>query len=57
MRHMVLNGSSRNTHPLKLCDKCETKKPPEGGVQMAPGRWYCAPCWVKKTNKPPKGKA
>lgn len=55
MRQIALNGSSRNVQPLRLCDKCETKKPPEGGVQMGLGRWYCAPCWVKKTNKPPKG--
>lgn len=56
MKHLVLNGSARNSHPLRLCDKCETKRIPEGGVQLGPGRWYCAACWVKKTNKPPTGK-
>jgi hypothetical protein len=45
---MTLPGSSRNTQPLKLCDKCETKKPPEGGVQIRAGRWYCKACWIKK---------
>ena len=55
MKAMTLNGSSRNSQPLRLCDKCETKKPPEGGIQMGHGRWYCASCWIKKTNNLPKG--
>jgi len=32
-------------HPFMLCDKCERSKPPEGGVQMSSGRWYCQKCW------------
>ncbi len=36
------------THQLKHCDKCETKKPPEGGIQMKPGRWLCANCWLRR---------
>jgi len=51
-----LNNTPRNSHPLRFCDKCERKQPPEGGVQMGTGRWYCASCWVRKTNKPPTGK-
>lgn len=51
MKSVSLNGSSRNSHPLRLCDKCETKKPPEGGIQMGSGRWYCASCWMKRVHK------
>ena len=51
MKAMTLNGSSRNVQPLRLCDKCETKKPPEGGVQRGSGRWYCAVCWMKRNSK------
>ena len=36
------------THQFKYCDKCETMKPPEGGIQMKPGRWLCANCWLKR---------
>lgn len=54
MKSVNLNGSSRNSHPLRLCDKCETKKPPEGGIQMRPGRWLCASCWLKRNHKEKK---
>lgn len=56
MKNLVLDGSARNTHPLRLCDRCETKKPPEGGVQLGQNRWYCAGCWIRKSNKPPRWK-
>lgn len=35
-------------HRFKTCDKCETKKPPEGGMDMGRGRWICAACWTQK---------
>ena len=41
-------GSRQPIHQLKLCNKCEEKRPPEGGVQMTPAKWYCAACWTKK---------
>ena len=48
-KHQVsLRGSAVNGQPFKLCHKCEEKKPPEGGVQASPQRWYCAVCWVDK---------
>lgn len=48
-KHQVsLTGSRVNGHPFKLCHRCEEKKPPEGGVQTSPQRWYCAVCWVDK---------
>jgi len=51
VREMTLKNSTRNGQPLRLCDKCETKKPPEGGIQMGHGRWYCASCWMKRVHK------
>lgn len=56
MRSMSLNGTPANLHQMKFCDKCETKQPPEGGVQMRPGRWYCAQCWLKRNRKEEKTK-
>ena len=41
-------GSKQPIHQLKLCNKCEEMKPPEGGIQMTPSKWYCAPCWTKR---------
>jgi hypothetical protein len=41
-------GSKQPVHKHKLCNKCEEMKPPEGGVQMSPSKWHCAPCWVKR---------
>lgn len=39
---------SQPVHRFKLCDQCETKKPPEGGMDMGRGRWICAACWTKR---------
>jgi len=41
-------GSKQPIHQLQLCNKCEEKRPPEGGIQMNPSKWYCASCWAKK---------
>lgn len=41
-------GSKQPIHQLKLCNKCDEMKPPEGGIQMNPSKWYCAPCWTKR---------
>ncbi len=43
--HIRLNGNVHG-HKLRLCNKCEEKKPPEGGVQMSTSRWICASCWT-----------
>ena len=51
MNQINLNGSARHSHQLRFCDKCERKQPPEGGIQMGPGRWYCASCWLKRKHK------
>jgi formylmethanofuran dehydrogenase subunit E len=45
--HIRLNGNVHG-HKLKLCNKCEEMKPPEGGVQMSAARWICASCWTNR---------
>lgn len=35
-------------HQFKHCSKCDSDKPPEGGVQMSREKWYCAKCWTVK---------
>lgn len=45
--HVRLNGNVHG-HRLKLCNKCEEMKPPEGGVQMSAARWICASCWTDR---------
>jgi len=45
--HIRLNGNMHG-HKLRLCNKCEEKKPPEGGVQMSASRWICASCWTNR---------
>jgi late competence protein required for DNA uptake (superfamily II DNA/RNA helicase) len=54
MKIISLGGTPKNSHPLRLCDKCETKQPPEGGIQMGVGRWYCASCWLRRNRKEEK---
>jgi hypothetical protein len=56
MRNLNLNGSPKHSHQLRFCDKCEIKQPPEGGVQMRPGRWLCAQCWLTRNRKEEKTK-
>ena len=45
--HVRLNGNVHG-HKLQLCNKCEERKPPEGGVQMNAARWICASCWTDR---------
>ena len=45
--HIRLNGNVHG-HKLRLCNKCEEMKPPEGGVQMSAARWICASCWTDR---------
>jgi len=41
-------GSKQPVHKLRLCNKCEELRPPEGGIQMSAARWICACCWTKR---------
>lgn len=50
-QQIQLKAAARPVHQLKLCAKCETKKPPEGGIDMGRGRWVCAACWTHKATR------
>lgn len=41
-------GDRQPHHKLKECNKCNEIKPPEGGIQMSPNKWYCANCWTRQ---------
>ena len=48
-KQINLKGNvTQPAHRFKRCDKCETEKPPEGGMDMGRGRWICAVCWTRK---------
>jgi hypothetical protein len=40
-------GANFSINKFKLCTKCETSKPPEGGIEMG-AKWICQLCWNKK---------
>jgi len=40
-------GATFSTHRFKLCSKCDTDKPPEGGIENGK-KWMCQSCWLKK---------
>jgi hypothetical protein len=44
-------GSKQPHHQLKECNKCKEVRPPEGGIQMSPNKWYCANCWTKRVTR------
>lgn len=50
-QQIQLKAAARPVHQLKLCAKCETKKPPEGGIDMGRGRWVCAACWTHQATR------
>lgn len=35
-------------HQFKLCSKCNESRPPEGGIDLGPGKWHCAMCWSRR---------
>ncbi len=47
MTPVTINGTCVRAHKFKLCSKCETKKAPEGGVDMGT-RWICHDCWIRR---------
>ena len=53
-QQLDLKGMQPNMHQFKQCDKCDTVKPPEGGIQMSPNKWYCAGCWTLRATRRPK---
>jgi len=44
-----LNGN-RHNHQFKFCGKCESEKPPEGGIDMGQ-KWICGPCWTRRVTR------
>ena len=40
-------GAVHSTNKFKLCTKCDTSKPPEGGIDMG-SKWNCQSCWTKR---------
>ena len=40
-------GATFSTHKFKLCTKCDTDKPPEGGIENG-HKWICQSCWLKR---------
>ena len=40
-------GATHSTNKFKFCAKCETMKPPEGGIDMG-SKWNCQSCWTKR---------
>lgn len=53
-QQLDLGGQQPNTQRFKQCDKCDVSKPPEGGIQMSPSKWYCAACWALRATRRPK---
>ena len=41
-------GGKQPVHKLKLCNKCEELKPPEGGIELSTSRWHCSTCWINR---------
>lgn len=39
--------------PLVNCHKCEALAEPAGAIELSPGRWRCAKCWIARPKKPP----
>lgn len=39
----------------KICSQHGRESPPEGGIDLGPGKWLCGQCWKDKlANRKPK---
>lgn len=52
----VLNANhslvARESNHYRFCSgRCQSERPTEGGVELAPGRWRCMNCWMAITRK------
>jgi len=46
--HLHAHLTSENRmHKFKFCAKCQTEKPPEGGIDMG-SKWHCQTCWNRR---------
>jgi len=44
----TLRGSAQ----FRFCSgKCQVARPPEGGVELTPGKWRCGACWIEISRK------
>jgi len=53
-RHIYLSENQtpkQPVHQFKHCSKCNESRAPEGGIDLGPGKWYCANCWALKAIK------
>jgi hypothetical protein len=42
----------RSSGQFRFCTgKCQSEKPPEGGVETSPGKWRCGACWIEMARK------
>jgi hypothetical protein len=42
----------RGSKQFQFCSgKCQSEKPPEGGVEVSPGKWRCGACWIGMARK------
>ena len=47
MHPITLGNTNQPVHKLKLCNKCNEVKPPEGGIDMG-SKWHCQACWTRR---------
>jgi hypothetical protein len=48
------NVPKQPAHKFKQCSHCNESRPPEGGVELSPGRWECANCWTIRMTRTKK---
>jgi hypothetical protein len=48
MYAIALGHKPQPVHKLKLCHKCDSNKPPEGGLDLGQ-KWICQSCWILRT--------
>lgn len=42
----------RGASQFRFCTgRCQCEKPPEGGVELSPGKWRCSACWIDMARK------
>ncbi len=45
------HGLRESAHFRFCSGRCQGDRPPEGGVELAPGRWRCNSCWMEMARK------
>jgi hypothetical protein len=42
----------KSSGAFRFCTgRCQDTRPPEGGVELSPGRWRCGACWIEMARK------